>query len=330
MGKKQPAYQIFRYLPIRVVAAIAATAKKNGWNKPKSGVRFYPATPLVKSIFVFYLKQMRSLEDLAMHLRDFSQVRGALGFGRYSPSKSTFSRFLRTLGSQPQEDLFYELVTILQEQGFLKGFHLAIDSTHVKAWSQRRSKDKTKQEFKEARNCDFALLGMTPKGFMLCYRVHVATLTRSEIPVAIHIVPGNRHDRAIFEEIFVKAVNQIPDPLAVSADKGYSSGKNRNIAQAASAACIIRPSKTDLKGSSLSKFIPKGMSEDTYWKVYWRRNAVERTFARTKGQLNLSRPRVVDEDPIKQHIFFSFILHQLLVFASAAMGLKKTSFSTFR
>ena len=330
MGKKQPACQIFRYLPKRVIAAIAAIAKKNGWNNPKSGVRFYPATPLVKAIFLFYLKQMLSLEDLAMHLKEFGQVRRALGFGRYTPSKSTLSRFLRALGSQPLEELFYDLVEILQEQGFLKGFHLAIDSTHVKAWSQRKSKDKKTDEFKYAKNCDFARLGMTPKGFMLCYRVHVATVTKSEIPVAVHIVPGNEHDRSIFEDIFEKAVDQLPDPLAVSADKGYSSGKNRDLIQAAGAACIIRPTKTDLMGNPLDHFIPEGMTEKTYWTVYWRRNAVERTFARTKGQLNLKRPRVVEEDPIKQHVFLSFILHQLLVFASAALGLKKTSFSTFR
>ena len=40
---------------------------------------------------------------------------------------------MKYLGSQPLEELFYELVKILQEQGFLKGSHLAIDSTHIKA-----------------------------------------------------------------------------------------------------------------------------------------------------------------------------------------------------
>lgn len=261
MRIKQPAHHIFRYLPKRVIAAIAAIAKKNGWDKPKTGKRFYMATCLVKAIFLFYLKQMRSLEDLAMHLKDFGKVRRALGFGRHSPSKSTLSRFMKYLGSQPLEELFYELVKILQEQGFLKGSHLAIDSTHVKAWSQRKSDDKTKPEFKEGLNCDFARVGMTPKGFMLCYRVHVATATRSEIPVAVHIVPGNRHDRAIFEEILEKAVDQIPVPLAVSADKGYSSGKNRDLIQAAGAACIIRPAKPDLKKRDMSDFVPAGMSE---------------------------------------------------------------------
>jgi len=330
MRIKQPAYHVFRYLPKRVIAAIAAIAKKNGWDEPKCGKRFYRATTMIKAIFVYYLKQLRSLDHLAMHLKEFGDVRRALIFGRHSPSKSTFSRFMKHLGSQPLEELFHELVKILQEQGFLKGSHLAIDSTHVQAWSQRKSEDKTKPEFKEGKNCEFARVGMTPKGFMLCYRVHVATLTRSEIPVAIHIVPGNRHDRAMFEEILGKAVDQIPDPLAVSADKGYSSGKNRDLIQAAGAACIIRPTKTDPKKTALHEFVPEGMSEKTYWIVYWRRNAVERTFARTKGQLNLSRPRVVQEDPIKQHVFLSFILHQLLVFASAGIGLAKTSFSTFR
>ena len=92
----------------------------------------------------------------------------------------------------------------------------------------------------------------------------------------------------------------------------------------------MKPTISDSILNQLEYFIPDKMSEDTYWKVYWRRNAVERTFARVKGQLNLERPRVVNEDPIKQHVFLSFVCHLLLAFASAALGLKKTSFSTFR
>ena len=131
---------------------------------------------------------------------------------------------------------------------------------------------------------------MTPKGFMPCYRVHAATVTRSEIPIAIEIFPGNINDKKAFPFIFRRALEHVSKPLAVSADKGYSSGENRKLIQAAGAACIIRPSKIDLKKKPLDHFIPAGMSEKTYWKVYWRRNAAERTFGQTKGHCGLKRP----------------------------------------
>ena len=117
--------------------------------------------------------------------------------------------------------------------------------------------------------------------------------------------------------------------MAVSADKGYSSGKNRDLIKAAGAACIIRPGKPDLKKKGMKPFLPLGMSEKTYWKLYWKRNAVERTFGQTKGHCGLERPRVVDKEPVKQHVFLSFITHQLLILASAALGLSKTCFSLF-
>ena len=184
-------------------------------------------------------------------------------------------------------------------------------------------------DYKIAKNCNFARLGMTPKGFMPCYRVHVATVTKSEIPVAIKIFPGNIHDRKAFQLILRRALRHVSKPLVVSADKGYSSGKNRDLIQAAGAACVIRPPKPDVLKRGMNYFIPKGMSEKTYWKVYWRRNAVERTFGQTKGHCGLERPRVVNEAPVKQHVFLSFITHQLLILASAALGLSKTCFSLF-
>ena len=219
---------------------------------------------------------------------------------------------------------------IAQKSGLVAGRHLAIDSTHVKAWSSRKSTDKEHPDFQLGKNCDFARLGMTPKGFMTCYRVHVATVTKSEIPIAIKVFPGNMNDKKAFKSIFRRALEHVAKPLlAVSADKDYSSGKNRKLIQAAGGASIIRPAKTDLMGNPLNHFIPGGMSEKTYWKVYWRRNAVERTFGQTKGHCGLKRPRVVDEEPVKQHVFLSFILHQLLTLASANLGLPKTCFSLF-
>lgn len=329
MRRKLPAHIIFHRIGKKPIVLISNIAKKSGWNQPLRGRRFYKASAMTRAILLYYIKRLGSLDALESYLKHNRQARRACGYGRHSPSRSTFSMFLRTLGSKPFENLFYKLVEHMQQTGMVTGRHLAIDSTHVKAWSKRKSKNKKHPDYKVARNCNFARLGLTPKGFDICYRVQTATVTHSEIPVAIKVLPGNTHDRKAFELILRRALRHVSQPLVVSADKGYSSTKNRRLIQAAGAACVIRPSKTDLMGNPLDHFIPQGMSEKSYWKVYWRRNAVERTFGRAKGHCGLKRPRVVDRDPIKQHVFISFICHQLLILASATLGAGKSYFSLF-
>ena len=330
MRNKLPAYLIFQRIGKKPIALISNIANKSGWDQPLRGRRHYRASAMVRGVILYYIKRMGSLDELVSYLKHNPRARRACGFGKDFPSRSTFSRFMRYLGPKPFENLFYQIVDYMQQQGMVAGRHLAIDSTHVKAWSKRKSKDKKHPDFKIARNCNYARLGMTPKGFMPCYRVHVATVTKSGVPIAIKIFPGNMNDKKAFELILRCSLRHVSKPpLAVSADKGYSSGKNRTLVQAAGAACIIRPGKPDLKGNPLDHFLPEGMSEKTYWKVYWRRNAVERTFAYGKGYCGLKRPRVVDERPVKQHVYLSFVIHQLLVIASAALGLSKTCFSLF-
>jgi transposase len=207
---------------------------------------------------------------------------------------------------------------------------LAIDSTHVKAWSIRKTKDKTKPEYKEAKNCEFARLGRTPKGFDICYRIHIATETKTEIPIAVKVFPGNIHDRKAFQKIFTKALQHTKSkPLVISADKGYSSGTNRSLVDSIQAMCIIRPGKNDLMKKTIKNFLPVELSEKQYWKLYTRRLAVERTFGRTKGYFGLYRPRVTGKTAVTQHVFLSFICHLLAVEVSQALKLIKISVSMF-
>ena len=329
MRKKLPAHIIFNILGKKTIAILVKNAKKSGWDQPLQGKRYYSASSLMKSIIIYQIKDMSSLDALVAHFVDNAGARKTVGLGKNVPSKSTFSRFIRFLGPQPFENLFRELLEILKKKGLVKGRHIAIDSTHIKAWSQRKSKDKKSPLFKFAKNCTFARLGMTPKGFMLCYRVQTATLTKSGIPVAVKVFPGNTNDKKAFEVIFRSALKQVPSPLAVSADKGYSSAKNRRLIEEAGAASIIRPPKSEVEKKGMEPFLPKGMSEKTFWVVYPRRNTVELTFAQTKQHCGLRRPRVTEKDPIKQHVFLSFVIHQLLTLASAALGLTKTCFSKF-
>ncbi|MHA2097398.1 MAG: transposase [Candidatus Kariarchaeaceae archaeon] len=329
--KKQPANTIFKTIPEKLSDQIQDFATKSGWDQPLKGRRHYKASTLMFAILLFYIKQMSSLDALVCHLEYNPIAFKSCGFeeGEGVPSRSTFSRFLRQIGPDPFEDLFYQLVGHLQAEGNVRGRHIAIDSTHVSAWSDRKSKNKKHPDFKIAKNCNFARLGLTPKGFDVCYRVQTATVTKDEIPIAVEVIPGNVNDKKAFESIFEKSLQIIPNPLAVSADRGYSSGKNRKLIQEATASCVIRPSKTDLARKTIQDFLPTDMSEYSYWRVYWRRNAVERTFAFAKGYCGLDSPRVVNENPVKQHVFISFCILLLIKIACKEMGLEKTKYSIF-
>ena len=331
MRDKLPANQLFKEIPEKLIERLSDIAIKSGWDQPHRGRRHYSASAMIMAIIIFYIKQMSSLEALVCHLKNTSGAKNACGFEKDEgiPSRSTFSRFMHFIGPDPFEQFFYQLVDHLQAQGKVRGRHLAIDSTHVPAWSDRKSKDKKSPDFKIAKNCNFARVGLTPKGFDVCYRVQIATVTHSEIPIAVQVLPGNVNDKKAFEQILDKSLEVIPNPTAVSADKGYSSGKNRTLIQEAGASCIIRPNKTDLTNKTIHDFLPEDMSEYTYWKVYWRRNAVERTFAYVKGYCGLASPRVVNENPIKQHVFLSFCILLLIKIACDEMGLEKTKYSIF-
>lgn len=322
-----PGYYIFRHLGTKTLGLFTAFVKRCGWNSSR---RFYRASALVRAVLLYYFKQSKSLDAFVAYLRDNHRAAKACGFGQYIPSRSTLSRFLQTVGYHPFEKLFYELLVNLQAKGIGIGKHLAIDSTHVKAWSTRKSKDKTKPEYKEAKNCSFARLGRTPKGFDICYRVHIATETQSELPIAIKVYPGNIHDRKAFAEIFAEAMQHTSGkPLVISADKGYSSGKNRTLVDGINAMCISRPAKTDLMRKSLQDFLPHGLKEDQYWKLYTRRLAVERTFGRTKGYFGLYRPRVTGFTAVTQHVVLSFICHLLAAEVSKSLNLSKINYSMF-
>lgn len=329
MRNKLPAHMIFGFLPNKVIAKLNKIAKETGWDQPATGIRYYRARSMLRAIFLFYLKKRPSLDVFVAYLKDNGNARKACGFSKFSPSRDTLSRFMRTLGSRPFEIIFDDCVKLMFQVKMIRGRHIAIDSTFVTAWSRRKSGERKSPDFIIAKNCNFARVGHVRVTFDLGYRIQAATITQSTVPIAIDIIPGNMHDRRAFEAILEKSLKQMPNPLAISADKGYSSAKNRKLVKNSGAACFIRPSKTDLKCISMESYIPGRLSEETYWKVYWKRNAVELTFAYAKGQCSLNQPRVVNEDMVKQHVFISFIIQLFSIMASLEMGLNKSCFSIF-
>jgi len=68
------------------------------------------------------------------------------------------------------------------------------------------------------------------------------------------VLPGNVNDKKAFENILAKSLEIIPKPTAVSADKGYSSRKDRTLIQEAGASSISAPLKRILRINQFKTF----------------------------------------------------------------------------
>jgi len=88
------------------------------------------------------------------------------GFRRKTPSHGLFTQFRHRLGRDGYEEVFSMLLKQLLKDGAVKDEVVALDSTAVKAYSQRSLDNKTGKSDREAR------AGRGRRGFTLGYKVH--------------------------------------------------------------------------------------------------------------------------------------------------------------
>lgn len=79
------------------------------------------------------------------------------------------------------------------ESGAVKGEIVAVDSTHLKAYSQRSYDNKTGRSDPDAR------VERGKRGFVLGYRVHTVCCASSEMPLAFTVAPCSENDKVYFK-----------------------------------------------------------------------------------------------------------------------------------
>jgi hypothetical protein len=122
----------------------------------------------------------------------------------------------------------------------VKGEVVAVDSTHVDAYSQRASNKRTGKSDPEAR------VGRGKRGFILGYRVHTACCVESEMPLAFTVAPCNENDKVYFKPLLERMHAMGIGFKAVLADAQYSSSKVRATAEGFGAEPVI-PVRRDSK-----------------------------------------------------------------------------------
>ena len=138
---------------------------------------------MLKAQLLKHLLQIPSDRRLALRLRGDNETAKACGFKKQTPSHGLFTQFKHRMGEETYQKIFKELLQPLLESGAVKGETIAVDSTHVKAYSQRSLDNRSGKSDTDAR------VGRGRRGFILGYRVHTACCAESEMPLAFVVAP---------------------------------------------------------------------------------------------------------------------------------------------
>jgi len=212
-----------------------------------------------------------------------------------------FTQFRHRVGKDGYEKVFALLLKQLLKGGAVKGEVVALDSTAVKAYSQRSLDNKSGKSDREAR------VGRGRRGFVLGFKVHTACCTSSELPLAFMVEPCNRNDKCFVKPLLKKLKAQDVSLKTVLADAQYDSVKVRDAVRECGAEPVIPYRKSSRIRDALKvgkDFVVRGVKRLV--KLFRKRVSVERVFSRAKEWLLLDHLRVRGLEQAFIHACLSF------------------------
>ena len=230
---------------------------------------------MLKAQMTKHLLNIISDRRLALRLRSDHRVARACGFRSRTPSHGLFTHFRHRLGEETYLNIFNELTRKLLESGTIIGKVIAVDSTHLKAYSGRAMDNRTGRSDPDAR------VGRGRRGFILGYRVHTACCADSELPIAF--APCNENDKVYFEPLLERVHRLGVGFKAVLADAQYSSVNVRDATEWLDAEPVIPARKDSLLKSALRAgfdFVVRGVKRIV--ELFHKRWSIERLFNRAK------------------------------------------------
>ena len=284
---------------------------------PLEGPGRKPFRPLsmLKGQLAKHLLRIPSDRRLALRLRNDRKAARACGFRKQTPSHGLFTQFRHRLGEETYLGVFNRLVRILHEAGTIVGKVIAVDSTHLKAYSGRAMDNRNGRSDPDAR------VGRGRRGFILGYLVHTACCTDSELPIAFTVAPCNENDKLHFEPLLEKARRLGFLFRTVLADSQYSSANVREAAEWLGAEPVI-PVRRDSRLRDAFRvgrdFVAKGAERVV--RLFRKRWSIERLFGRAKEWLLLDGLRVRGLTQVGIHVSLSMISMLAVALASVRRG----------
>ena len=168
-----------------------------------------------------------------------------------------------------------------------KGEIVAVDSTAVKAYSQRDLENKRGKSDPDAR------VGRGRRGFVLGYKVHTVCCANSELPLAFTVAPCNLNEKRFIKPLLEKLQDQDIRFKTVLADAQYDSAKVRKTVEEYDAEPVIPYRKSSKVRDALKvgkDFVVHGVKRLV--NIFRKRVSIERVFSRAKEWLLLDHLRV--------------------------------------
>ena len=266
------------------------------YHRKGPGRKPYNPLSMLKAQLLKHLLRIPSDRRLALRLKHDRRAARACGFRKRTPSHGLFTQFRHRLGKETYLQIFHHLLQKLLESGVILGKVVAIDSTHIKAYSQRSHNNQTGRSDPDAR------VGRGKRGFILGYRVHTACCANSELPIAFKVAPCNENDKTYFKPLLERVHGLGIRFKAVLADAQYSSRKVTEAAEAYGAEPII-PVRRDSRVKEVLRvgkdFVVRGARRLV--ELFRRRMSVERLFSRAKEWLMLGSLRVRGLEQVAIH-----------------------------
>src|SRR4030042_540683 len=197
------------------------------------GRKPYDPVQVLKAQLLKHLFRVPSDRRRALLLKKDRKVGEACGCKGETPSHGLFTQFRHRLGKDGDEKVFSALGHQLLSDGVVEGEVVALDSTAIKAYSQRSLDNKTGKSDREAR------VGRGRRGFILGYKVHTACCTSSELPLAFTVQPCNVNEKLCFKPLLEKLKDQGISFKTVVADAQYDSAKVRETVRECGAEPVI-------------------------------------------------------------------------------------------
>jgi hypothetical protein len=213
-----------------------------------------------------------------------------------------FTQFRHRLGKDGYEKVFSALVGQLLSDGVVEGEVVALDSTVVKAYSQRSLDNKTGKSDREAR------VGRGRRGFILGYKVHTACCTSSELPLAFTVESCNVNEKVCFKPLLEKLKDRDIGFKTVVADAQYDSAKVREVIKECGAEPVIPYRKSSKVNRALKvgcDFVVHGVK--CLVSLFRKRVCIERVFSRAKEWLLLDHLRTRGLEQAFIHACLSFL-----------------------
>jgi len=266
-----------------------------------AGRKPYNPVSMLKAQLLKCLFRVPSDRRLALLLERDRKVAEACGFKGETPSHGLFTQFRSRLGRDGYEKVFSMLLKQLMHSGVVKAEVVAVDSTAIKAYSQRSLDNKSGKSDREAR------VGRGRRGFTLGYKVHTACCTSSELPLAFTVQPCNVNEKLCFKPLLEKLKDQGISFKTVVADAQYDSAKVRETVRECGAEPVIPYRKSSKIKHTLRvgyDFVVRGVKRLV--NLFRKRVSIERVFSRAKEWLLLEHLRVRGLEQVFIHVCLSF------------------------